>query len=64
MARDRAEFITAVKAAKEGKPELLKVFVNTLLGETWDTIRKARTSRDLKHARKNTRQKFPSACCC
>lgn len=32
-----AEFITATKAAKEGKPELLKVFVNTLLGETWDT---------------------------
>lgn len=31
------EFIGATKAAKEGKPELLKVFVNTLLGETWDT---------------------------
>jgi phage terminase large subunit GpA-like protein len=32
-----AEFIVASKAAKEGKPELLKAFVNTLLGETWDT---------------------------
>ena len=31
------EFIAASKAAKEGKPELLKVFINTLLGETWDT---------------------------
>lgn len=32
-----SEFIIASKAAKEGKPELLKVFVNTLLGESWDT---------------------------
>jgi phage terminase large subunit GpA-like protein len=31
------EFLAAVKASKEGRPELLKVVVNTLFGETWDT---------------------------
>jgi phage terminase large subunit GpA-like protein len=32
-----ARFIEANKAIKEGKPELLKTFINTILGETWDT---------------------------
>jgi phage terminase large subunit GpA-like protein len=31
------KFIKASKEAKAGKPELLKTFVNTMLGETWDT---------------------------
>jgi phage terminase large subunit GpA-like protein len=31
------KFIKASKAAKEGKPELLKVFTNTILGESWNT---------------------------
>jgi phage terminase large subunit GpA-like protein len=29
-------FIKATREAKAGKPELLKTFVNTMLGETWD----------------------------
>lgn len=32
-------FVKAKNAAKAGKPELLKVFVNTMLGETWDMNR-------------------------
>jgi phage terminase large subunit GpA-like protein len=32
-------FIKAKNEAKKGKPELLKTFVNTMLGECWDTAR-------------------------
>lgn len=31
------KFIKASAEAKAGRPELLKTFVNTMLGETWDT---------------------------
>lgn len=34
-------FIKANNEAKRGKPELLKTFVNTILGEVWDTANEA-----------------------
>jgi phage terminase large subunit GpA-like protein len=34
-------FIKANNEAKRGKPELLKTFVNTILGECWDTANEA-----------------------
>lgn len=35
------KFIKANNEAKKGKPELLKTFVNTMLGESWDTANEA-----------------------
>lgn len=40
-------FIKASNAAKAGKPELLKVFVNTILGETWDLNREGSEVKNL-----------------
>jgi phage terminase large subunit GpA-like protein len=35
------KFVKAVRSAKAGNPEALKTFVNTMLGESWDTKNEA-----------------------
>lgn len=58
------EFITASKAAKEGKPELLKVFVNTLLGETWDTDQEGSDIKGLEQREEEYNAEVPTGVLC
>jgi phage terminase large subunit GpA-like protein len=59
-----AEFLVAIKAAKEGKPELLKVFVNTLLGETWDTNQEGSDIKGLEQREEEYSAEIPLGVLC
>jgi phage terminase large subunit GpA-like protein len=58
------KFIKATKAAKAGKPELLIVFTNTILGESWNTDQEGSDIKGLENRAEEYNAEIPLGVLC